>query len=120
MESKRQQKVARQLQKDLSDIIRRRLGDHFRNAIVTVTRVEVSPDLSVARVYLSSLSADKDQNIMDLFMEYKSQIRKWLGLKIGKQVRRIPELVFIQDQGSQHASEIDDLLSKLNLPPKGE
>ncbi|MDH3709230.1 MAG: 30S ribosome-binding factor RbfA [Cyclobacteriaceae bacterium] len=120
MESKRQQKVARQLQKDLSDIIRRRMGDQFRNTIITVTRVQVSPDLSVARVHISALSVDKRQKVIDYIMDHKSEIRKSLGLKIGKQVRKIPELVFIEDHGSQYASEIDGILSKLNIPPKEE
>lgn len=119
-ESKRQLKVAKQLQKDLSDIIRKKLGDQFRNTILTVTRVTVSPDLSVARIFISALSVDKTQDFMGLILEHKSEIRKALGLKIGKQVRIIPELVFIEDIGGQHASDIDDLLSTLDIPPQDD
>lgn len=119
-ESKRQLKVARQLQKDLSDILRKKLGDQFRNAILTITRVEVSADLSVAKFYLSLLAVDKTPDLMGQIESRKGEIRKALGMKIGKQVRKVPELVFIEDTGARHASDIEDLLSKLNIPPLEE
>jgi ribosome-binding factor A len=64
MESKRQQKFGRQIQKDLSDIFQKEFRELFGNAMVTVTDVKVSPDLSVARVYLSFLLADDVNQIM--------------------------------------------------------
>lgn len=118
MESKRQLKVARQLQKDLSDIIQKKLGDRFRNTIITVTRVQVSPDLSVARVYISVLAVDPQQDVMEVLQHHKSEVRGALGNRIGKQFRKVPELIFIEDLGSQHAAEIDGLLNKLQIPPE--
>ena len=118
MESKRQLKVARQLQKDLSDIIQKKLSARFRNTIITVTRVQVSADLSVARVYISVLSVDAPQNVMEAFQQHKSEIRGLLGNRIGKQFRKIPELIFLEDLGSQHAADIDGLLNKLQIPPE--
>ena len=64
MESKRQQKFGRQIQKDLSDIFQKEFKELFGRAMVTVTDVKVSPDLSVARVYLSFLLAEKNQRRM--------------------------------------------------------
>ena len=116
--SKRQLKVARQLQKDLSAIIKKRITDHVRNALVTITRVDISPDLSVARVFLSTFSVQGQVDIMALVEEQQGEIRGALGRKIGKQVRKIPELIFVEDNGAQHASDIDELLSNLDIPPK--
>ncbi len=117
-ENKRQQKISRLLQKDLSEIIRERFRDELKNAIISVTRAEVSPDLSVAKIYLSALAVGPDQNPLELVEAHQSEIRKLLGFRIGKQVRRIPELIFIEDQGSQHAAEMDQLLNRLDIPPQ--
>lgn len=119
-ESKRQLKVSRQLQKDLSEILRLKFGSTFRNALLTITRVNISPDLSVARVFISVLATGKVENAVDYINQHKSEIRRELGNRIGKQVRKIPELVFFEDQGSEHAQNIDDLLSGLDIPPQSE
>lgn len=119
-ERKRQLKIARQLQKDLSEIFRLKLSDHFKNTLLTITRVHVSPDLSVARIYISVLTTDNSQAIIEQIIDQKSVLRKALGNRIGKQVRRVPELVFLEDHGSRHTSEIDDILSNLDIPPQPE
>lgn len=119
-ESKRQLKVSRQLQKDLSEIFRLKLSDVIRNALLTITRVHVSPDLSVATVYISIMATGKTENGIDKINQHKSEIRKELGNRIGKQVRKIPELIFIEDHGSEHAQNIDQLLSGLDIPPQSE
>lgn len=119
-ESKRQLKIARQLQKDLSEIFRLKLSSYFKNTLLTITRVQLSPDLSVARVYISVMTTENSSLVVDQIIDHKSELRKALGNRIGKQVRKIPELVFIEDQGAKHASEIDDLLSNLDIPPQSE
>jgi ribosome-binding factor A len=119
-ESKRQLKVAKQLLKDLSEIIRLKLSDNFKNTLITITRVHVSPDLSVARIYISLLTTIDPKMIIKEIIDKKSQIRKILGNRIGKQVRIIPELIFLEDHGAKHASEIDDILSDLDIPPQSE
>lgn len=117
-ESKRQLKISRQLQKDLSEIFRLKFGSSFKNTLITITRVQVSPDLSVARVYISEFGTGSSQHAVDQIHEYKSEIRKALGDRIGKQVRKVPELIFIEDQGSEHASNIDEILARLYIPPE--
>jgi ribosome-binding factor A len=119
-ESKRQLKIARQLQKDLSEIFRLKLDSYFKNTLITITRIQVSPDLSVAKVYISAFNADKNTQVVDQINQHKGEIRGALGRRIGKQVRKVPELVFVEDHGSEHASNIDDLLSRLNIPPQSE
>ena len=119
-ESKRQLKIARQLQKDLSEIFHLKLSDYFKNTLITITRVHVSPDLSVARVYISLLTTNDSHTIIKQIIDKKSELRKALGNRIGKQVRLVPELVFLEDHGAKHASEIDDILSNLDIPPQSE
>ena len=119
-ESKRQLKIARQLQKDLSEIFRLKLSSYFKDTLITITRVQVSPDLSVARVYISVLSPGNEHQVIEQINQHKGEVRGVLGRRIGKQVRKIPELVFIADHGSEHASNIEDILSKLDIPPQSE
>jgi ribosome-binding factor A len=119
-DSKRQLKVSRQLQKDLSDIFRLKLSDSIRNALLTITRVQVSPDLSVARVFISVMATGKVENVIDQINLHKSEIRRALGNRIRKQVRKVPELIFVEDHGSEHAQNIDDILSRLDIPPQSE
>ncbi|GJM27767.1 MAG: hypothetical protein DHS20C17_04020 [Cyclobacteriaceae bacterium] len=119
-DSKRQLKVGRQLQKDLSDIFRLKLSNSIKNTLLTITRVQMSPDLSVASIYISVMATGKIENVIDVVNQHKSEIRKVLGNRIGKQVRKIPELIFIEDHGSEHAQNIDDILSKLDIPPQSE
>lgn len=119
-ESKRQLKIARQLQKDLSEIFRLKLGDYFKNTLLTITRVHVSPDLSVARIYISIMTTGDSLSIIEQITDHKSELRKALGNRIGKQIRKVPELIFQEDHGSKHASEIDDILSNLDIPPQSE
>jgi ribosome-binding factor A len=119
-ESKRQLKVGRQLQKDLSEIFRLKLSDSVKNTLLTITRVEVSPDLSVAKVYISAFTMGNKQNVVEQVNHHKGELRRDLGLRIGKQVRKIPELIFIEDHGSEHAANIEEILSRLDIPPQSD
>ncbi len=119
-ESKRQLKFSRQLQKDLSEIFQLKLSNVIKNTLVTITRVEVSPDLSVAKVFISAFGSDQKQNAVDQINQHKSELRRVLGHRIGKQVRKVPELIFLEDHGSEHASHIDEILSRLDIPPQSE
>ncbi len=118
-ESKRQQKFSRLLQKDLSDIIHKDKMGIFGAAFVTVAAVNVSPDLSVARVYLSMFMNDKEA-LLDKINHHKSEIRRELGNKIGKQVRIVPELYFYIDELEERAARIDKIIDDLNIPPAGD
>ena len=94
MESKRQQKVARQIQKDLSDIFQKEGRTWFDNAFITVTIVRMSPDLGIARVYLSFLVAKNKGLILEQVQERNKQIRQLLGQRVRHQLRIVPELHF--------------------------
>ena len=115
-ESKRQLKFSRFLQKDLGDIFQRQGRSFFGNTMITVTQVRMSPDLSIARVYLSFLLAPDSQALMEQIIHRKSEIRKILGQKIGNQVRVVPDLHFFHDDSSAYASKIESILAGLDIP----
>ncbi|MDI1321646.1 MAG: 30S ribosome-binding factor RbfA [Algoriphagus sp.] len=116
MESKRQQKHAKMLQKELGDIFQKESKHLIGRAMVTITRVLVSPDMGFAKVYLSFLLADPKQTY-DLINEHKKDIRHQLAKRIGKSVRIIPELAFFPDDSASYAQHMDKVISDLHIPP---
>lgn len=116
MSSTRQLKYAGLIQKDLSEIFQRDSRHWFGNAFITITEVKVSPDLSFAKVYVSLMMVDDPEGFIELMKEKKPEIRKALGLKIGKQVRIVPELHFVLDETQEQAQRIESILSRLNIP----
>lgn len=120
MESKRQQKVARQIQKDLSDIFQKEGRTWFDNAFITVTVVRMSPDLGVARVYLSFLIAKNKGILLEQIQERSKSIRQLLGQKIRHQLRIVPELHFYLDDTAEYAAKMDTLFAGLTIPPTKE
>jgi ribosome-binding factor A len=120
MESKRQQKFARLIQKDLSEIFQRDAKSMFNGAFITVTEVKVSPDLSIAKVYLSFLLAKNKNTLLEEIKEKGKAIRQLLAAKIKNQARIIPELHFYLDESLEYAAKIDNLLSTIHIPPATE
>ncbi len=112
----RQLKFAKLIQKEISDIFQRDKRGILDNAFVTVADVRVSPDLGLARIYVSMMLAKDKQVILDKITNRKGEIRKALGNKIGKQVRIVPELVFYLDEVEENAQRMDSLINNLNIP----
>ena len=110
--SKRQLKVAREIQRDLAEIIRSKGMAAFDGAMVTVSEVRISPDLSVAKVFVSIFPSEKQGQVMDLLSEQNRSIRGELGQKIGRQLRIVPELDFFLDTSLDYAAHIEELLKK--------
>ena len=119
-ESKRQQKFSRLLQKELSDVFQRDIQHLFNNSFVTVTGVRMSPDLSVAKVDLSFMLAQNPQALLENINDHKSEVRGALGRRIGKDVRRVPELIFYLNENADYASRMDKLINGLDIPPASE
>ena len=111
-QSTRQQKVARELQRDLAEIIRSKGMAAFGGAMVTVSEVRVSPDLSIAKVYVSIFPSEKQSEVMGSLQDQNRLLRGELGRKVGKQLRIVPELVFYLDTSIDYAEHIDELLKK--------
>jgi len=120
MDSKRQQKFARLIQKDLSEIFQKDMRSAFGNAFITITDVKVTPDLSIARIYLSFMLANDKEGLMQDIREKGKQIRGVLGQKIRHQARIIPDLEFYLDDTAEYAAKMDRLISSLDIPPLKE
>lgn len=112
MESVRQQKVAKLLQKELAEIFRAEARSMFGGAFITVTVVRVSPDLGVAKVYVSIMATKDVKGVFGSIEAQQFVIRKKLGLIVGKQLRVVPELQFFIDDSLDYAQKIDELLKK--------
>ncbi len=113
MENKRVEKINRLIQKDLAEILREKSQSEFLGAMMSVTKVNITSDLSFARVYVSIfVVGDKysDEQILALLMEKKDYIRMLLGQKERFQLRIIPDLMFFIDDTLQYAKRIDELL----------
>jgi ribosome-binding factor A len=117
-ESKRQQKFARLILKDLSEILQQDKRGILEGAFITISDVMMSPDLSIAKVYLSMLMIKDREALLEKINDRKSEIRKALGNKIGKQVRIVPNLLFYIDDIPENASRIDKIIGDLDIPSK--
>ena len=111
-ETTRQQKVARQIQKDLAEIIRLRGMAAYDGAMLTVSGVKITPDLALAKVYVSIFPSTKAVEVMEQLGEETSRLRGELGRRVSKQLRIVPELVFYLDDSLDYVEHIDELLKK--------
>jgi ribosome-binding factor A len=112
MESLRQQKVNKLLAKELAEIFRSNARALFGGGFITVTAVRVSPDLGLAKVYLSIMATKDKAAIFKLIEDQTNIIRKKLGQIVGKQLRIVPELMFYIDDSLDYAMKIEELLKK--------
>lgn len=110
MESNRQLKLARQVQKDIGEIFEQELRGVFAGALITVTKVSVTRDLSIARIYLSLFGVKDKKELLEKIRVHKSEMRYHLGNKIRKQVRIVPELEFFEDDSLDYIENIERLL----------
>lgn len=111
METKRQQKISKLIQKELSEIFQREIKT--RNGLmITVTKVNVTTDLSYARVYLSIFGPNREAkgDVVKEVNEMGRNIRRLLGERIRFQIRVIPELQFFEDDSLDYIENIDNLL----------
>ena len=108
----RQLKIAREIQKDLAEILRSKGMAAFGGAMVTVSEVRVTPDLSIAKTYVSIFPSDKAPAVMQQLQENVRTLRGELGRVIGKQLRIVPEIVFYLDTSLDYAAHIESLLKQ--------
>ena len=112
MESTRQKKVSRLIQKELSIIFQKIGPELLTNVIISITIVRVSIDLSYAKVFLSIFPVKDPDIALRKIVEHKVNIRKKLGVRIKNQLRIVPDLQFHLDDSASYAEEIDKLLKK--------
>ncbi|MCM1452798.1 MAG: 30S ribosome-binding factor RbfA [Clostridium sp.] len=111
METTRQAKIARLLQKELSEIFRLQTAQ-TRGTLVSVSAVRVSPDLSIAKAYLSVFPSDKAQEILKNINANAQTIRYELAQRVRFQLRKTPALTFYIDDSLDYIDNIDHLLHK--------
>ncbi|MGN0066694.1 MAG: 30S ribosome-binding factor RbfA [Bacteroides sp.] len=111
METTRQNKIARLLQKELSDIFLLQTKS-MHGVLVSVSAVRISPDMSVARVYLSIFPSERADEIIKNINANMKSVRYELGTRVRYQLRIIPELKFFVDDSLDYAEHIDELLKK--------
>lgn len=111
METTRQNKIARLIQKELSDIFLLQTKA-MHGVLVSVSVVRISPDMSYARVYLSVFPSERSEEIVKNINDNMKPIRFELGNRVRHQLRIIPELKFFVDDSLDYAAHIDELLKK--------
>ncbi|MDD2548471.1 MAG: 30S ribosome-binding factor RbfA [Bacteroidales bacterium] len=110
MEGTRLSKVSRQIQKDLGEIFLHQSKTVFRGKMITVTTVRVSPDLGIAKVYVSIFPTNDKEKILELIRLHTKSIRYELGQRIKNQMRIVPDLSFYIDDSLDYIENIDRLL----------
>jgi ribosome-binding factor A len=117
MESKRQQKVGRQIQKDLGEIFQQDAKHLVNGTFVTITAVRVSPDLGIARAYLSFLPEKNKLFLLETIKENTKFIRQKLAERVRHQLRIVPHLQFYIDDTAEYAAKMDLLFADIVIPP---
>lgn len=110
METTRQQKIARLIQKELAEVFLRESKRLFGKAMVSVTKTYVSKDLSVARVYVSIFGVDDYQKVLEQINVHTREIRTIFASRVKLQLRIIPQLDFFIDDSLDYIDNIDRLL----------
>tara|TARA_B000000441_G_C21630206_1_gene282925 strand:+ start:213 stop:575 length:363 start_codon:yes stop_codon:yes gene_type:complete len=119
METTRQKKISKLLQKDLAEILHsmlKRKGSY--GVIISITRVSVTVDFSVAKIFLSVFPSETSKQVMSEVSKMSSRIRHELAQKAKKQLRKTPELLFFIDDSLDYIEKIEDSLKGLDNPLK--
>ncbi len=120
MDSTRQNKFAKLIQKELTEIFLRDGRNYYGNAFVTITSLKVTPDLGEAKIYLSIYGNPNPQAKVDEVNHHAKEIRRDLGNSIRNQIRRIPELKFFLDDTLEYVEKMEKIFKDLHdsvLPP---
>lgn len=113
MDTTRQQKINRLIQKELSEILRKDT-QMMRGVLISVSTVRISPDLGIAKVYLSIFPSERAKELLENIKTNTKKVRFDLGQQVGKQLRIIPELMFYLDDSLDYLENIDRLLNSDN------
>ncbi|CAM1365143.1 30S ribosome-binding factor RbfA [Tenacibaculum xiamenense] len=116
-ETNRQRKIAGVLQQDLVDVLQRAAQDGMRGVIISVSKVSVTADLGVAKVYLSVFPSEKRDEIIEGVKSNTASIRHELAQRTRNQLRRMPELLFYGDDSLDYIEEIDKSLGGEDVDP---
>ena len=118
MDSTRQQKYSKLIQKEIGDIFQKNGYNYFGKAFVTVTNAKVSPDLGIAKLYISIFGVPDSKKTLKEIDTHNKEIRKELGHRIRHQARIIPELKFFLDESLDYVEKIEKLLEEAKRKPE--
>lgn len=104
--------MARQIQKDIAEILLKEAASLVRGVMASVTTVRVSPDLNYAKIYFSIFPFERSAEVMRTLDENNWMIRRALGQRIRNQVKTVPELQFFLDDSLEYIANIDSLLKE--------
>lgn len=119
-ESKRQQRFANIIQKDLAELFQRDGNNWAPGAFITITKVRVTPDLSIARTYLSFLNSNTAQENLEQIRQKTSEIRYKLGAKVRHDIKSVPLLEFYLDDTNEYTDHMDKIFDQINNSNKTE
>jgi ribosome-binding factor A len=116
-QTNRQKKIAGVIQKDLVDVLQKAAQDGMQGTIISVSKVTVTTDLSIAKVYLSIFPSEKRDELVTGIQSNTSIIRHELAKRTRNQLRRMPELAFFGDDSLDYIEEIDKSLKGEDVNP---
>lgn len=119
-ESKRQKQVAGLLNEELNDIFRRLGLNIIHNGMISISAVKVTPDLLEARVYLSFFQIPDPVAMLQKVKDMGWEIKKELSARVGKQLRRMPELQYFWDDTLDYVFKMENLFQKIHEEEKGQ
>ncbi len=114
IESKRQQRFAGVIQQDLAEMFQREGNLWAPGAFVTVTKVRVTPDLAIARIYLSFLNTQTAKDDITTIKTKTNEIRYKLGARIKHQARIVPQLEFFLDDTNEYVEHMDKIFEEIS------
>jgi len=112
METMRQHKISRLLQKDLGEIFQFEMKNVFGSAMITITKINVTKDLSIARVYLSVFGVEDKRTVLESVQQHSNDIRYKLGTRVRQQLRKVPLLEFFEDDSLDYIENLETLLDE--------
>ena len=110
VESTRQKKVSRLIQKEIAGIFLRKGIEYAPGKMISITKVRVSPDLSFAKIYISIFPSSNQKDILQNVQDHSARIRFDLGHKVKTQLRIVPDIAFYIDDSLDYIDNIDKLL----------
>lgn len=114
MDSRRQSKIAHLIQEVFSNLLQRKGKDLVGDSFLTVTQVKVTPDLGVARIYISILADPNAKDIIKSMNKNKFEFRRLMGNEMHNDLRKIPELEFYLDDVLDYVDKMDKLFKKIH------
>ena len=111
METKRQKRIAKIIQMDLAEILQGEVRKNaIHNLIITISKVQVTPDLNLARVYVSIFPSEKADGLIEALQSNAKLIKHEIAKKVKHQLRKMPDLIFFKDDSLDYIEKIDDAL----------